>query len=214
MPVEIQGLDSTLKAMRKFEPDLAKNLNKQIRVALIPIQKKAQGFVPDSLYGLSNWSFATSGRKINAETSAFATENKFPKFNAGIIRQGMKIIIGKSRYHTNGFSNWYSVVNISRAGAIMESAGRTNPTGRPWDPKAKGNRAGNYSKSDNPYAGEWFINHQRNALIGEGKRKGRLLYRAYKEDQGFAFNTIEKAVKMAIVQFKARADANDVWRIR
>jgi len=36
MPVEVKGLDEVLKAMRQFEPDLAKNLNKQVRAALSP----------------------------------------------------------------------------------------------------------------------------------------------------------------------------------
>jgi len=40
MPVEVKGLDEVLKAMRQFEPDLAKNLNKQVRAALSPVQKK------------------------------------------------------------------------------------------------------------------------------------------------------------------------------
>ena len=39
MPIEISGLDETLKAMRQFEPDLANNLNKEIRAALTPIQR-------------------------------------------------------------------------------------------------------------------------------------------------------------------------------
>ena len=42
MPVEVKGLDEVLKAMRQFEPDLAKNLNKQVRAALAPVQKKAR----------------------------------------------------------------------------------------------------------------------------------------------------------------------------
>ena len=213
MPVEIKGLDSTLKAMRKFEPDLAKNLNKELRAAMMPVRKKAQGFVPSHLTGLSNWSSTQSGYKINSETSVFAKDH-FPKFNPATVRRGMQIVLGKSRPNPYGFSMFARLINASAAGAIMETAGRTNFKGRPHKRTATGNRAENYSRSDNPHAGEWFINHMRGGMQGEGKKKGRLLYRAFKEDQGWAFNRVESAMKKTIVQFRQRADANDVWRIR
>ena len=46
MPVEIKGLAETLSAMRKFEPDLAKNLNKEVRSFLTPVQKKSTRLFP------------------------------------------------------------------------------------------------------------------------------------------------------------------------
>lgn len=209
MPVEVKGLDEVLKAMRQFEPDLAKNLNKQVRAALSPVQKKAQGYVPSEISGLSHWSFATKGKQINAETSAFAVTTakgtrKFPKFNGGIVRRGIKIHIGKTRPNRSGFIAHYQISNITAAGAIYETAGRKNPGGQPWNRKSASH---NYSHSRNPNAGKHFIDSMGSTMQGQGKKRGRLIYRAYEEDKGKAITQTVRAVEMSIAVFKRRAQA-------
>jgi len=44
-------------------------------------------------------------------------------------------------------------------------------------------------------------------LEGKGMMRGRVLYRAWDEDQGRAFGQVVKAVDATIVQFHARAKA-------
>lgn len=210
MPVEVKGLDEVLKAMRQFEPDLAKNLNKQVRAALSPVQKKAQSYVPSEISGLSHWSFATKGKQINAQTSVFAATTakgtrKFPKFNGGIVRRGIKIHIGKTRPNRSGFIAHYQISNISAAGAIYETAGRkSGKEGQPWDRKSGSH---NYSHSRNRKAGEHFIDSMGDTMHGEGKKRGRLIYRAYDEDRGKAITQTIRAVEMSIAVFKRRAQA-------
>jgi hypothetical protein len=204
LPVEIKGLAETLSAMRKFEPDLAKNLNKEVRAALTPIQKKAQGYIPSSLPGLSNWLLKTKGRKITAESSAFATVGHFPKFNSGIARRGIKVNIGRTKPNRNGFVTFYQLVNTTAAGAIMETAGRKHPSGQPWNPKSGSH---DYSHSRNPDAGLHFINSMGGRLIGTGKTRGRVLYRAWNEDEGKALAKVVKAVDATIIQFARRSQA-------
>ena len=55
MPVEVKGVKATLKAIRKVDPELLKNMNKQIKAVMIPIRDKARGYAPspqpDNLYG-------------------------------------------------------------------------------------------------------------------------------------------------------------------
>jgi hypothetical protein len=46
MPVNVTGVQATLKDMRKFDPDLAKQMNKQIKTAMMPILEKAQAYAP------------------------------------------------------------------------------------------------------------------------------------------------------------------------
>ena len=204
MPVEIKGLAETLSAMRKFEPDLAKNLNKEVRSALTPIQKKAQGYLPSTLPGLSNWLLVTKGKKITAQTSAFASVGHFPKFNAGIARRGIKVNIGRTRPNRNGFVTFYQLVNATAAGAIMETAGRKHPSGQPWNRKSSSR---DYSHSRNPDAGLHFINSMGGRLTGSGKTRGRVLYKAWNEDEGKALAKVYKAVNMTIVQFSRRSQA-------
>ena len=194
MPVVVQGTAELLKALRAFEPDLAKNLNKEIRAAMTPVQKKAQGYVPDGMYGLSRWEFKTSGTKINAQTSAFAVRS-FPKFNAGIVKRSIRISTGKQKKNSKGFISFYRISNLSAAGQIMEMAGRTNPNGLSRPP----------SHSNNPNAGEWFIHHLHGSLVGYGKNRGRILYRAAAEDQGRVTGKIMKAMDTTLVEFSRRA---------
>ena len=210
MPVEIKGLDETLKALRQFEPDLAKNLNKQVRSALTPIQKHAREFVPDELPGLSNWTFSSKGNKITKQSSAFAQVGHFPKFNASIVRRGIQIQIGKSKPNRNGFVSYFRIANKTAAGAIMETAGRKNPAGQPWVP---GSGSHNYSHSRNPEAGLHFINSMGGRMVGQGKKRGRLIYRAYEEDQGRTTATIVRAVDMTVAVFNRRAQAQALRKV-
>ena len=204
LPVEIKGLAETLAAMRQFEPDLAKNLNKEVRAALTPVQKKAQSYLPSSLPGLSNWLLKTKGRLINSQTSAFKAVGHFPKFNSGIAKRGVKVHIGRTKPNRNGFVTFYQLQNNSAAGAIMETSGRRHPAGQPWDPK---NKSHDYSHSRNPGAGLHFNNSMGGRMVGTGKLRGRVLYRAWNEDQGKALNHVYKAVNATIVQFGKRSEA-------
>jgi hypothetical protein len=179
--------------MREFEPDLAKNLNKEVRAALTPIQKKAVGLVPNTSEVLSGWRLESSKSKISKETSMFK-KGKFPKFNAVLVRRGMKIQIGRTKPNPQGFSTFYRLSNVTAAGAIMERAGKLTESSRP-------------SRSNNPDARVWFNNHMKGALVGEGRLRGRLLYKAWDEDEGKALNHVYKAVNATIVQFARRSEA-------
>ena len=195
MPVEIKGLAETLKAMREFEPDLAKNLNKEVRAALTPVQKKAQSYLPGNISGLSNWMLATKGRKINQQTSAFAAVGHFPRYNKAIASKGIKIYIGKTKPNRNGFVTFYRLSNLTAAGAIYETAGRADGKSR------------RQYRSNNPNAGAHFIDSMGASMAGEGHKRGRVIFRAWDEDRGKAFSHVVKAVDATILQFHARAKA-------
>jgi hypothetical protein len=199
--------------MRKFEPDLAKNLNKEVRAALTPVQKTARGLVPETLPGLSNWGFHSS--KITKESSAFAQTGHFPKYNASIVKKGIKIYLGKSKPNRNGFITFYRISNTTAAGAILETAGRKHPSGQPWVGKkgnlgvgAKGKVQLNhhYSHSNNPEAGLHFINSM-SAMQGEGKNRGRIIYKAWAMYQGRALSDVMKAIDKTVAQFENRSYA-------
>jgi len=197
MPVEIRGVTETLSAMRKFEPDLAKNLNKEVRATLTPIRKKAQGFFPSSITGLSNWMLKTKGRKvgkINENSSMFQKVGHFPRYSRAMARKGIKINIGPTRPNRKGFVTEYSISNVSAAGSIYETSGRANGQSR------------RQYKSNNPKAGEHFMAAMKEPLVGTGKMKGRALYRAWEEDHGKAFLNVVKAVDTTILQFKIRSE--------
>jgi hypothetical protein len=158
--------------------------------------------VPSKLPGLSGWTIKTSTNKVTKETSMFA-KRRFPAFNPSMVRRGIKVFIGKSKPNNKGFVTFYSIQNTTAAGAIMETAGRKNPSGQTWDPK---NTSHDVSHSRNPEAGLHFINSMGGRLYGTGKTRGRLIYRAVDEDHGRVTAQLVKAVEKTVVQFKRRAD--------
>ena len=43
MSVNLDGVKETLRALRKFDPELLKEMNKEIKGVMIPIRDKARG---------------------------------------------------------------------------------------------------------------------------------------------------------------------------
>jgi hypothetical protein len=197
MPVELKGALATVKAMRKFDPDLLKEMNKEIRAVMVPIRDKARGYAPspqpDNLYG---WAEGSVGKKITKRNSAFRqfnTEGRvrlFPLYDHKTVVSGIKYSQSPSKRNKSGFRALYFVYNGSAAGAIYETAGRKNPGGDPQ------------SKSNNPNAGNHFINRM-GPLYGEKqKERGRLIFRAAYEDRGKAQDAVILAISTAIYKFE------------
>lgn len=190
MPVQVKGLIEVRKAMRQLAPDLDKELTKNIRDILKPVVKTARSYATPTIPGLSGWTFAGRGKQISAGNSQFRV-GKFPKYNASEVRSGIKYSVRKSRPNRKGFTGLYRIVNESRAGAIYETAGRANPDGSPR------------SKSSNPYAGQHFNDSlQGNSqLKGMGKMRGRLIFRAWYEDNQKATKAVVKAIDTSTAKF-------------
>ena len=207
MPVRVTGLIALRKALNAYAPDLAKELTAEITQSLKVIQKSARGFVPDkSPGGLYNWNENRSGKKITAKTSMFRTFNTegrvrmFPLYDAATVKRGIVYRTGYGKPNSRGFRSLFRVRNNSAAGAIYETAGRKNPNG---DPK---------SKSNNPNAGARFV--QQGALYGRKKAgqdmRGRLIFRAWEQDQGKQLDSIMKAIETTRVKFNKRATVSSV----
>ena len=192
MPVRVKGLIEVQKAMRKIAPDMDKELTKNVRSILKPIVATARSYATPTIPGLSGWTFAGRGKQISAGNSVFRV-GTFPKYNASEVRSGIKYSIRKSRPNRKGFSALYRIVNQSRAGAITETAGRTNFGGSPR------------SKSSNPNAGYHFnlALNSNSPMKGLGKMQGRLIYRAWYEDNQKATKAVLKAIDTTTDKFTA-----------
>ena len=179
--VEIRGNSDLRKALRRFAPDLDKQLKSELRKALSPVVRKARGYVEAN--SMTNW---------NEKSSSIGM---FPKYNAFVISKGIGFSTGVTKINKNGFSSMAKIYNKSRAGAIYEQAGVKNPQGQPWV-GPHGPAGHRYSHSVNPKAGEQFINNLP-PLVSSLKGRGRLIYRAWAEDQGkvqaAVINAIEKS---------------------
>jgi hypothetical protein len=208
MPVQVQGVRELNKALRMYEPDLKKNLNKEIRSFLTPVVKTAKGYVPNEIPGLSNWTYKSVGKKINKNNSSFR-RGKFPKFNPSEVKAGIRASLSPTRVNSTGFITNYAIVNATAAGAILETAGRKNPAGQPWNKKSGSNK---YSHSNNPDAGLHFINSMAR-MKGEGNMRGRVIYKAWAENEGRAYRNVINAVERTSVQFAKRSYARTAFKV-
>jgi hypothetical protein len=195
MQIELRGNADLRKALRRFAPDLEKNLKVEMKRGLAPVAKAAKGFVP-SQSPLSNW----AGRSFS--------EGTFPIFNASTIKAKIGYTTATSKPNRQGFSTMARVFNDSRAGAIYESAGRNGPQGQPWV-GPKGPAGKKFSHSRNPQAGEQFI-AALPPLSGSLKGRGRLIFKAWSLDKGRAEGIVNKAITTAEQELLKRSRANSL----
>jgi hypothetical protein len=192
MRVEVEGVKQTRKAIRQFAPDLNKELNSELRAALAPIAKKAKGFVPNDS-PMSGWA------------SRSFSEAKFPMYNARTIRSGIGFTTKQGRTTKSGFTANATIFNKSVAGAIYETAGRANNgAGQPWVGLKAGGTSKKVSRSSNPNAGEKFIENL-GSLTSSLKGRGRLILKAWAQDQGKAYGAALKAIDKSERKFYDRS---------
>lgn len=194
MPVVVQGVPELKKALKQFAPDLLKEMNAEIRVALKEVTTDAKAKVPGQAPGgLYNWQ--DTGKQVKSRTGR---ATGFPKYNANVIRRGLTYSLGRSKRNRSGFASLYSLLNKSASGAIAETAGRANPGGS------------SRSQSNNPNAGARFIGAMNGigamkSLDGRQKSTGRILFAAYAENQGKALDATMKAIDKAAKALQARS---------
>lgn len=187
MQIEIRGNVDLRKALRSFAPDLEKQLRKDLAIAMKPVVAKARGFVPNAspMYGWAPRSFS---------------EARFPFYEASTIKSGITYSSTPGRVNQYGFSSMAKIENKSAAGAIYETAGRNGP--QTWvGPKAGGSSKG-VSRSVNPKAGEQFIENLPE-LTSSLKGRGRLIFKAWAQDQGKAEGAALTAIDVTTRAFNA-----------
>ena len=192
MRVEIEGVKQTRKAIRAFAPDLNKELNAELRAALAPIARKARGFVTAES-PMSGW----AGRSFS--------EGRFPIYNARTITSGIGFSTKQGKTTRSGFTSNAKLFNKSAAGAIYETAGRANNgQGQPWVGPKAGGTSKKVSRSNNPNAGTKFIENL-GPLTNSMKGRGRLILKAWAQDQGKAYGAAIKAIDKAERAFMERS---------
>lgn len=208
MPVVVDGVTDLKKALRKYAPDLYKEMNAEIKVALKEVITDAKAKVPGSAPGnLYNWN-----DKGSEPISRTSRDRAFPMYNSGLIRRGLTYSLGRQRRNRQGFSGLYSLFNKSAAGMIIEYAGRVNPYGRKQLGNKRSGDTAKFGSSNNPDAGRIFVGAMND--IGGLKQydkfdrgRGRLLYAAYADNNGKALDATFRAIDKASRLFKQRAQA-------
>jgi hypothetical protein len=199
---QLVGVKELRSALRKFEPDLSKELQTEVANFLKPIVRKARGYI-ESDFTPSNW---------RGETKT----GKWPIYNATLMRRGIGYKTTPTKPNRRGFIYAASMHNKTASGAIYETAGRKNPSGMQKAPKGTSRTNKNFSHSNNPQAGNQFIKAlenasplaQGNTRVGSGRRgrymKGRAIFRAWAEDQNKTEGAVIKAIESAATKFRLR----------
>lgn len=212
MPAEVKGALAVRRALDVYAPNLAKEMYDELGKALKPIAQVARGYAVKPA-GLSSWFKEGNGG--------------FPRANLSDIVKGIGANVEPSKPNKKGFVSLARIENRSAAGAIMETAGRKNPDGRApimsttlkqyggvmgtegryrYGGKSNIRRSSKAYKSNNPFAGHHFVNAIKAAApiasIGRGrKNRGRLIFRAWKKDQGKTLGATMQAINNANKKF-------------
>jgi hypothetical protein len=101
------------------------------------------------------------------------------------------------------------ITNKSAAGAIYETAGRNGP--QPWVGPKAGGASNKVSRSVNPDAGAQFIENLPE-LTSSLKGRGRLIFKAWAQDQGKAEGAGLTAIDKITREFNARVEAGPLSR--
>lgn len=210
---QLQGADEFIKALKKYDQDLLKTVQGQIKQIASEMVTEAKGYVPGSApRGLSNW-----------EEQSPKSDWYRLRFDGSRIRAGIYLSFGRRRSSYGGFlragslnKGWFSQVsllNTTGAGAVYELAGRRNPDGRPPAPRYKGvsryfARSVNLKKfnnSRNPNAGKQFveaIEFESGTVVRN--QQGRLILRAFDNHKKEVVPAVHKAILDAKAIFYAR----------
>ena len=226
MPVEVVGVKDVLNGLSFIDEDLRVRISTAIDPLMREVAEKAKGFVPSNAQVLSGWSKPLSSiDTINYEKKAF------PKYDSSIVKDSIGYNPGKNKILQNGWQVSQYVYNVSRAGSIYETAGRLNPQGRaPFTFKHEGSgtyvrksarsKALDFYDSNNPFASQQFIGalepvtkpKRVPGVRGASGRKmqGRLIFKAWAQDNMKVYEAILKAIDKTAVEFTRKTEIKKV----
>ena len=221
MPVVVAGVEDVLNGLSFIDEDLRVRISTAIDPLMREVAEKAKGFVPSNAQVLSGWSKPLSS----------AIERPFPKYDGGVVKAGIGYNPGKNKILQNGWQVSQYVYNVSRAGSIYETAGRLNPRGRaPFTFKHEGSgtyvrksarsKALDFYDSNNPFASQQFIGalepvtkpKRVPGVRGASGRKmqGRLIFKAWAQDNMKVYEAILKAIDKTAVEFTRKTQIKKV----
>ena len=222
MPAEVVGVKDVLQGLVKIDEDMRQRISVAIDPLMRGVAFKAKSYVPGNGDVLSGWA-----KPLSSDVGY----KPFPKYDANAARQGIGYNPGKNKITKNGFQVSQYVYNVSRAGSIYETAGRLNPQGRaPFTFKHEGSgtyvrksaksQALDFYDSNNPFASQQFIGALEpvtkpkrvpGARGATGRKmQGRLIYKAWAQDNIKVYEAILKAVDKTAVEFTRKTEIKKV----
>jgi hypothetical protein len=112
------------------------------------------------------------------------SQGRFPTYSGKAVDAGIGYKTSPSKANTRGFRSLAKLFNKNAAGAIYETAGRNTP---------------------NSVFVQNLNNKTGGQMKGSQKMQGRVLYRAYEENQGKAQDGVLRAIEQARVRLNSRS---------
>ena len=185
MPVNVTGVKQLQKAMRDVDKDLNKEMSKNIKQAMLIVRDRARGYLPAQNDVLSGWGKGTGSLETVKDPNRL-----FPPYDYAYAKSKVAYSAGQNKANNRGFKAAFYVYNNSRSGAIFETAGRIN--------RPRGN------KSLNPDAPAQFnaAAEMLSSMKGQGKQRGRVIYRAWDETKNKVIPAVVEAIDTVAIKFK------------
>jgi hypothetical protein len=133
MRIELEGATELVNRLVKFDKDVYKILERELKSAALLVADDARGRLPPT--ALSNWGrwSVTTGSNGTRGAVTMATGSRDLSFSSAKARRGIKAQVPKkyNRGALVGFS--VRVVQMDAAGAIYELAGSQDKSGHPFN---------------------------------------------------------------------------------
>jgi hypothetical protein len=116
--INVENLDKTLNALRVIDPEMKKNLNKEMVQSVRPILKKVKARVPTRpARNWGGWIDPDRGRDLG--------------WDQNVVRRGITTSTANARLGqaSGGVRSQFRILNKSVAGAIYETAGARGGNG-------------------------------------------------------------------------------------
>jgi hypothetical protein len=132
MATELKGALNLRKALKQFEPDLAKETTKQIASFLKPVVRDARGFMPSNADVPSGW--------LQRPNAKGRWSTRF--YDQATAKRGIGYKTSPSKPNRNGFVSLASINSKNIGAIIYEWAGRTAGITGNFSPKLPGTLKG------------------------------------------------------------------------
>lgn len=123
--VTVQGLQSTKRLMRELEPELLKDMSRQIRDQLKPVAARAQSLIPSSP-PLSGWARSVSAPGSRRSTSPYGRRWDYSRleWNSSEAKSNIVVRQGGGRRRGTAARAAWQVRSNNPAAAVFELMGR------------------------------------------------------------------------------------------
>ena len=195
--VKVTGYTETVALLKNFDNEALKVMNKEIYQVMKTTQMDARSQVPGNVpSGLSNWGKSSNGAWGSRE------------YRPSGVRMGIKTKIDRQRVKGMWTSKTAFITQSDPAGAIYETAGRKNPHGQPTASRLynkKRSTLKGYSQSNNPFAGDYFINEieKQSGLTIRGKQ-GRIVTKTVDDRAPYIENEMRDVINRATTKLNAK----------